>query len=273
MPNRSIHPIKHIRAMPRGSSRPQQILFSDGRHYIVKFKNNARQGTRALVNEYVAGRLARLLHLPIPRFKIVYISRSFIKTNKILSRLHFAPGHQFASEVIYPCKKNFDIHSHPRNLNILNRKQLPGIIVFDQWISNIDRLQRNVLLHSRPRQGGYKVYMIDHGHSFSYESFSHKRHCRWTPYTLKFLPQKIKPNNLYNWFASQARRSDDFFAFVNRIQQLPDEQIYKIIASIPQDWNVSVAEREALFAYLKRTKRLLPTLVTQYLSYNLFMTK
>ena len=225
MPNRSIHPIKHIRAMPRGSSRPQQILFSDGRHYIVKFKNNARQGTRALVNEYVAGRLARLLHL------------------------------------------------YPRNLNILNRKQLPGIIVFDQWISNIDRLQRNVLLHSRPRQGGYKVYMIDHGHSFSYESFSHKRHCRWTPYTLKFLPQKIKPNNLYNWFASQARRSDDFFAFVNRIQQLPDEQIYKIIASIPQDWNVSVAEREALFAYLKRTKRLLPTLVTQYLSYNLFMTK
>lgn len=77
--------------------------------------------------------------------------------------------------------------------------------MFDQWVHNIDRLKRNILLQPQPRKGGYKLYIIDHDHSFSFETPSHKRSCRWTPYTLKFLPRKIKPNILYNWFAHHAR--------------------------------------------------------------------
>ncbi|MBA4496084.1 HipA family kinase [Paenactinomyces guangxiensis] len=265
MHNRNIRPVKHIRGMPRGSSRPQQILFSDGRQYIVKFKNNPKQGTRALVNEYIAGQLARLLNLPVPRFKIVNISKKFIRANRILTQHNFAPGHQFASEYIHNCKQNIT-RLLPRKLNIINRKQLTGIIVFDQWVNNIDRLKRNILLQANPREGGYKIYMIDHGHSFSYYNFSRKRDCNWTPYTLSFLPQKLKPTDFYNWCVDQVRSSGDFFWFVNKIKQLPDEQIYKVIASIPKDWNVSQVEKEALFAYLKKAKKMLPKLITQYIN-------
>jgi hypothetical protein len=262
----NIRPVKHIRGMARGSSRPQLILFSDRRLYIVKFKNNAIQGTRALVNEYVAGRLARLLHLPVPRFKIVNINRKFIRENRDLSRHHFAPGHQFASEFIHNCKKNWDIRRLPGKPNIKNRQQLAGIIVFDQWVNNIDRLKRNVLLRAAPRKGGYKIYMIDHGHSFSHYNSFNKRDCNWTPHTLRLLPQKIEPNAVYNWFGEQVRSPDDYFRFVNRIEQLPDEQIYKVIASIPKDWNVSQTEKEALFAYLKKAKKMLPDLIAEYLN-------
>ena len=87
----TIQPVKRIRGMPRGSSRPQLILFSDGRQYIVKFKNNPVQGTRALVNEYVAGRLAQLLGLPVPPFKIVHIGKPFFKENPVLFRYRFRP--------------------------------------------------------------------------------------------------------------------------------------------------------------------------------------
>lgn len=260
-----IRPVQHIRAMPRGSSRPQKILFSDGRQYIVKFKNNARQGTRALVNEYVAGQLAQLLSLPVPRFKVVDIPKTFIQSNKILSQYAFTPGHQFASEVIHPCEQLPETRPIPKELNIVNRSQCPGIVVFDQWIHNIDRLKRNVLLQPQPRKGGYKLYIIDHGHSFSFETPSHKRRCSWTPYTLKFLPQKIKPNSLYNWIARHARNSDDFFKFVDHIQRIPDERICQIIASIPHDWNVSRGERTALFTYLQRAKKRLPRLIARYL--------
>lgn len=251
-----IQPVRHIQRMPRGSSRPQLILFSDGRKYIVKFKNNA-QGTRALVNEYVAGRLARLLNLPVPPFQIVYIPQTFVRANPILSQYNFAPGYQFASEFMHNCTLNPDKRRLPVRANIINGGQLAGIMVFDQWVSNIDRKIRNVLFKKTSRQGRYKIYMIDHGHSFSYHSFRNIPNCNWTPHTLRYLPQKLKPNAFYQWCLNQLHSPDELLRFVNRIEQLPDQQIYKVISSIPKDWNVSQVEKKSLYAYLIKAKKML----------------
>lgn len=261
----TIRAVKHIRGMPRGSSRPQLILFSDGRKYIVKFKNNPIQGTRALVNEYVAGRLAQLLGLPVPRFKIVHISRQFFRDNPTLFRHRFRPGHQFASEYIPNCLKKIDKKSLTQ-LNIINRNQLAGIVVFDQWVNNIDRRKRNILLRPIAKGRGYKLFMIDQGHSFSYYDYiTHKRQCRWTPETLEFLPQKLKVNAFYHWCRRQSRR-EDFASYLKKIQQLSDRQIYQVIVSIPKDWNVTRAEREALYAYLIKARKMLPDLIGHYIS-------
>jgi hypothetical protein len=262
--NMTIRAVKHIRGMPRGSSRPQLILFSDGRKYIVKFKNNPIQGTRALVNEYVAGRLAQLLGLPVPRFKIVHISRQFFRDNPTLFRYRFQPGHQFASEYIPNCLKKIDKKSLTQ-LNIINRKHLAGIIVFDQWVNNIDRRNRNILLRPISRDRGYKLFMIDQGHSFSYFDYlSHKRECRWTPETLEFLPQKLKPNAFYRWCKRRSRR-EAFAWYLKKIQQLSEKQIHQVIASIPKDWHLSRTEREALYDYLIKARKMLPNLIEDYL--------
>lgn len=250
----TIRPVKHIRGMPRGSSRPQLILFSDGRPYIVKFKNNPVQGTRALVNEYVAGRLAQLLGLPVPSFKIVHIGKQFFKENPVLYRYRFRPGHQFASEYIPNCLKKIDKDSLSQ-LNIVNRKHIAGIVVFDQWVNNIDRRRRNILLRPLSGDRGYQLFMIDQGHSFSYfDYWSHRRECRWTPAALRFLPQKLKSNAFYRWCKQQSRR-EDFDYYLNKIQQVSEQQIRQVIASIPKDWNVARVEREALYDYLIRAKK------------------
>ena len=258
-----IQPVKRVKRMPKGSSRPQLILFSDGRQYIVKFKNNPVQGTRALINEYVAGRLAQLLGLPVPPFKIVYIGKRFFRENPGLLRYGFRPGHQFASEYIPDCLKKIDRESLP-NLNIVNRKHLAGIIVFDQWVNNVDRRRSNILLRPTPEHG-YQLYMIDQGHSFSYYDYwTHRRGCRWTPAMLRHLPQKLKFNAFYRW-CRRLSRKEDFVHYLDKIQQLPDDQIRRVIASIPKDWNVSRVERKALYDYLIRAKKMLPDLIDRHL--------
>jgi len=47
----------------QGTTRPLHCKASDGRYYVVK---NRRTGTRGLIAEYVAARLARIRQLPVP---------------------------------------------------------------------------------------------------------------------------------------------------------------------------------------------------------------
>src|SRR5579859_3412348 len=51
--------IEHVRRMC-GGSQPHLMRCSDGHFYVVKFQNNP-QDTRILINEYLGGKLARLL--------------------------------------------------------------------------------------------------------------------------------------------------------------------------------------------------------------------
>lgn len=264
MAHNPIRPIKFIRPMSRGSSRPQLILFSDGRHYVVKFKNNAIQGTRALVNEYVAGKLAQLLHLPVPYFQVVYISRSFIMANPNLHRHRFEPGQQFASCLISGAKSH--LNKLPPRSKILNAQQLAGILVFDQWVSNVDRLHRNILVKKVPHRDRYKIYMIDHGHSFSQHHPPQRPNCRWTTNTLKKLPQILQPNPFCLWCWRQINSPNEVLRFVSKVEKIPNRQIHHVIASIPKEWNVSRIEKESLYHYLTRMKRKIRALMVKHIT-------
>jgi len=257
----SIRPIKLIRPMSRGSSRPQLIRFSNRRRYVVKFKNNGVQGTRALVNEYVAGKLARTLHLPVPRFRVVYIPKKFIKKKRKLRRHRFKPGRQFASRFIPGGISH--VRKLPPRSKIVNRQQLAGILVFDQWVNNVDRLKRNILVKKTSRRKRYKIYMIDHGHSFSQHRPPNRPNCRWTPRTLKRLPRTLQPNPFYRWCWSQVKSPDEILQFVTRIEKIPNRRIRRIIRSIPKDWNVSRKEKKSLYLYLIRTKKKIRRLMTK----------
>ena len=57
-----------------------------------------------------------------------------------------------------------DKESLPK-INIVNRRHLAGIIVFDQWVNNIDRRRSNILLRPAP---DWRLYMIDQGTVFPF---------------------------------------------------------------------------------------------------------
>ncbi|MEH7385239.1 HipA family kinase [Bacillus sp. JJ1521] len=235
-----IKPIHSLYKMPKGHSSPHLIRFDDGNDYVVKFKNNPT-GTRTLVNEYVAGKLAKLLKLPVIPFRTVYISQEFIDRNQCLSS-NFSSGTQYASlfleDTVY-LPKNVELDE---KIKIINYEQLAGVIAFDYWLGNVDRNRKNLLL-KRINQSDYQFYIIDHGHCFN--------KARWTVDTFKELPIMSsswrKAHKIYMLFL---QKDEGIFTYIKRINELPLISIQGIVHSIPEDWEVSENEKEALIDYL-----------------------
>lgn len=246
---RYLKPILHLQQLPKGRSKPQLIRFNNGKEYVVKFINN-KSGTRVLVNEYVAGKLAQLLSLPVVPFRVVYIAKKFINENPTLFEHNFQSGYQLASLYITDSAvlKKFLPLDQIYEIKISNRDKLAGIIAFDYWIGNYDRNRSNVLLKLLPN-GEYHCYMIDHGHVFGKSS--------WTIETLK----EIIPNMATSWrkvhsrFFSMLQGKEDIATHIDKIMKVPDQMIHQIVHSIPRDWDVSDQEKEALAEYLIQSKK------------------
>lgn len=248
-------PVQWIEPL-KGCSAPQLLLFSDGHRYVVKFKGN-RQGTRLLVNEYVIGRLAELLSLPVPPFVNIPIDEKFLKKYKSLSTLRFQPGTQIAFRYVEDAI-TFPSPPQLKRKRIVNHHHLPQILVFDHWISNSDRNRFNILLRLvAPKR--YSLYMIDHGNCFP-SGF------KWKAKSLKAKPNLKKWLSFHQWCLQQLKSKEEIFSFVKAIEDLSPERIYETIHSIPQDWSVSKKEKEALFKYLVQGKGYLPRIMTELLN-------
>lgn len=237
-----------------GVSKPQLIRFSDGNAYAVKFQNNP-QATRALVNEYIAARLAEELSLPVPPVRVVSVSHKFIKRNLLLRQQGFEPGVQFASLYIKKSSTLKHFPTPPEKHKIVNRRRLAGMVVFDLWLNNLDRQRKNLLLKSSPL--GYKVMLIDHGNCFP-GAF------KWSTKTLKRNKNPRLTQPVHSWAAAMLSRRH-FTKYVQKIQDLPAEKIEEIIDSVPDEWNVSKEEKKQLYKFLKKRKKKLDDLVEAFL--------
>ncbi|WP_274366048.1 HipA family kinase [Paenibacillus thermotolerans] len=260
-------PVQYAGAAEKGYSKPQLIRLSDGLTYVVKFKNNPT-GTRVLVNEYVAGKLARLLALPVPPFRIVPISNDFIEQNPELAAFRFAPGMQFASLFIEGAANLRDAYACPGGLRIVNRGELAGVVLFDLWLSNTDRKENNVLLAQAGDsnvsgqalgcggQRGCRLFMIDHGRCFA----SHD----WTVDSLS-QAKPVLYLKVHRWCLAQLRDREELDAAMACIRSLPEKRMRDIVSSIPRDWEVTKREREALLAYLVEAQDRLPAVLEQFI--------
>jgi hypothetical protein len=70
---------RHIRKL-RGGSQPILAQASDGLLYVVKFRNNL-QGSNVLFNESIGTELYRACNLPVPSWKLLLVTDSFIDDN------------------------------------------------------------------------------------------------------------------------------------------------------------------------------------------------
>lgn len=241
-----LQPLRQLKSL-NGKSSPYLVLFNDDSKCVVKFKNNPK-GTRVLVNEYVVAELAQLLSLPIAPNKILNISNDFIELHFHNPQLHFQSGNQFCSKYIEGCIGLPKIP--PFKNEIVNRKDLVGLIIFDYWLCNSDRHRNNILLEPLSEEG-YYVHLIDHSHCFP-GSF------KWSKASLNEGPKKLRNRIVHQWCASLLNERSELTTFVEKLTNLADTSIYHIIQSIPADWDVSQDERDALFTYLSRSKKRMP---------------
>ncbi len=247
-----IYPVRYLGNFKEGFSKPQLFEMNDGNTYLVKFKDNP-QGTRVLGNDWVVGKLAQLLGLPVAPFEVAYFSKSDFKKFPVLYSYGFTPGHQFASLLLKDCTGLWE----PRiNEEIVNLDAMPGIIVFDYWVNNNDRDTGNVLLERLSDNKCY-LHLIDHGLCFPGYASSKDM--------LKQVPMNLLNQSVHTWGVTQIDDPKSLMQFTEKVLALPSKQILSVINTIPEDWDVSSSEKKALYQYLLSAKKALPILILKFI--------
>lgn len=147
----------------QGVFAPFKCAASNGKSYFVK---GAGSGIRGLVCEYVCGRLAQFLELPIPPFVILESSKALIENSLVPGINELGADLAFGSEAIEAAKEL----TYTR-LNVTSVDLQQRILVFDWWIRNEDRKltslggNPNMIMDSAEQ----KLYIIDHHSAFDPE--------------------------------------------------------------------------------------------------------
>ena len=144
----------------QGITRPFLCRGDDGFEYYVK---RANAGRKALIAEWVAGSLARLLGLPIPHFDLAEVPTQLLALRSTQERRDWGSGPVFASRVIENA-----VEIRFTDIAKIPLRRQAEILLFDAWIGNGDRMlsdlggNPNMLWSDREEQ----VSIIDHNLAF-----------------------------------------------------------------------------------------------------------
>ncbi|MEH7380632.1 HipA family kinase [Bacillus sp. JJ1533] len=256
-----INPVAFIQTLEGGTA--HVILFSDGNKYVVKWNGTRKKRAREVVNEYVVGKLAELLSLPVVPFELVNMPKKFIKKTPELQsdKYNFSSGCHISCLFIENSLVFGDVSENPPSKSELkNPEMLAWMVVFDQWVHNFDRTVNNLLLE-RLSEGSFYVHMIDHGRCFPGEY-------NWSSQTLSEY-REYKPfyQETYQWIFSLLDDQKELHSFVKKIKSLPNKLIYEVIKSIPKEWQVSTHDRKALYQFLVDQKNHLLNVIDGMIDY------
>lgn len=116
----------------QGVTEPVLCRADDGHEYVVKGKY---AGRRALIAEWIAGRLGRLLRLPIPEFELLELHPLLlmysIKTQEI---------DHLGRNALFGSRRELNVvEVRPADFGLIDTSLKAKILAFDWWISNPDR--------------------------------------------------------------------------------------------------------------------------------------
>jgi len=261
--SRVVNAVEHIRPM-RGGSQPHLMRCSDGHYYVVKFRNNP-QGSRILVNEYIAGRLAKLLGLPCPDTCLVNVREELVQLTPGLTmelrsgKVPVEPGLTFGSQ--YPSYPDGPgrrslhlVGSHFAGIanQVENLSDFLGILMFDKWTCNTDH--REVIFLPRRATVGtrYRIMMVDNGFCFN--------GINWN------FPNSPILGLYHDWTVyrnvDDVRSSEDWLCQLE--VKITGEELMKMAEGIPKLWLAGgTAALTGLLVCLFKRKRIVPELIRQ----------
>jgi hypothetical protein len=241
----------HIRKM-RGGAQSHLIEASDGRHYVVKFRNNP-QHSRILINESVCAVFLRYLQICAPDVAVVSLAEEFLAANPEVSielganRVPVPPGWHFGSR--YPGDPErlavYDFVPDALLAQVTNLRQFLGMLVFDKWVGNADGRQAvffrgNVKewspsgAVSRP---GFLAWMIDHGFAFNGPFWDFPDAPLYGLYHRPLVYEAV-------------RSMDDFQPWLDQVVNFPVETMDQAARQVPLQW--TDGEDDALEALLEK---------------------
>lgn len=237
--------IKHIVRRLRGGSQAFLVQGTDDLFYVAKFAGNP-QGTRTLINEWIAGQLLHNLEVSTPDLQILTLDETARGRDelcfKIGSKTLKIEGHfHLGSRCPVDPTTTVILDFLPRQLlsKVINLPEFALMFVIDLWLGQTDTRQAVFVREKRIGKGlVLRSYFIDQGMCLGgsrwefYDSPLQGRYMDQTVYTLVDMAGNC---NLA----------------LSRIQALSEDALYATTATIPPNW---LAEGDhAALAHLLRS--------------------
>jgi hypothetical protein len=225
-----VRAVEFLRRM-RGASQPYLLRCEDGEAYVVKFRNNP-QHVRVLANEMLAGRLARLIGLPVPHPAFVEVPPELIRGNPLLEievgvrREPCATGVQFGSRFPGVPSQTLVVDFLPdrllRRVKNLHAAFL-GAFVLDKWTCNCNGRQA-IFYRSQDDEGSaYSAALIDHGFCFNDGEWNFPDSPIRGLYPRRLVYEKV-------------RGLKSFEPFLSTLENLEPAQLEECMRGIPAEW-------------------------------------
>jgi hypothetical protein len=236
----------------RGGSQARLMAADDGHSYVVKFQGNP-QTTRVLANEYLAGRLARIVGLNVPEPAIVEVDVQTFRYFEIsfqVAETKVAPvaGLHFGSRLIV----DDEVHDWLPNTcleNIANVSEFAGVLAFDKWTGNADG--RQVVFHRQHSRRKYTAAFIDFGYCFNAAEWSFPD----TPLRGVYARQEVYAR-VTSW--------DDFEPWLSGIEQCSPETIQTVAEEVPSEWYGDRNDLNRLVQDLLERRTIVRRLITEF---------
>ena len=236
--------VKRVLRRLRGGSQAFEAVGEDGHHYVLKCAGNP-QGTRTLINEWIASQLLQQLEVSAAPARILTLDSATqedeelcfqmgSKHLKVEGRCHF--GSQFPVD---PTKQMI-MDLLPRNLQskLTNGCEFGLMLVFDQWLGQTDRRQSVFVRERGSNPLALRAHFIDHGQAFAGDRWEFSDSPLYGHYVDRAIYQQFDLSTA----CSQA---------LTRIQNLSEDVIYGTTVLLPPEW-ISPQDHAAL-AHLVRT--------------------
>lgn len=242
----------HIKRL-RGGSQPILAQASDGFEYVVKFADNL-QGPNLLFNESAGSELYRTCGLPVPEWRPLVVSDSFLDKNPDCwmqtpeGRLRPASGLCFGSRFLGGDGKRFlEILPGSSFKRVRSRARFLLAWLIDICAEHCDHRQA---IFEEDAEGRLDAYFVDHGHLFGGPKANLKRNFRAS----RYLDPRI-------YFEVSTEAQIDF---QNALQVLDADRLRQRIEALPSDWRQASA--------VEGVERCLQRLLQPLLVQNVFAT-
>lgn len=199
---------------------PAIVEANDNEKYVLKFKG-AGQGTKALIAEYLGGKIAERLGFLVPKIVFCNLDEGFGRTEpdeEIQDLLQASVGLNLGMKYL-PGAISFD-----PVVNFVPDLIASMIVWLDMYLTNVDRTARNTNMLMWKNE----LWLIDHGASL----YFHHNRSLWQTYIQKPFPM-IK-NHVLIKGASKIQEANEIVC-----GELNGSFLESLCSALPEDWLLS----------------------------------
>ena len=250
---RTVHAARYVLPFREGGSVPALVEGDDLGMYVVKLRG-AGQGVKALVAEVVAGELARAAGLSVPEIVLVDLDRGIADSEpdpELADPLEKSAGLNVGLDYL-PGSITFDPVADPAP----DAATASRIVLFDAFVTNVDRTPRNPNLLSWHR----RLWLIDHGASLYF-------HHGWGPEDplegVRDPFAEVRQHVLLKWASALGDAAAHLAA------ALGDEVLARVVQELPAAWLTDpgwvdeTAHRDAYLRWLRARREAMPVFLEE----------